>query len=50
MPPGSGHRRCPFGNEQCHDVDQCLANEAWKKIINSYQRFLEETSIFDGLK
>lgn len=40
-----GRRRCPFQNKQCSDENPCGAHEQWKRVLESYQRFLRRTSI-----
>ncbi len=42
-----GKRRCPFGNRECGDDNPCLAHEGWKRVIETQQRFLQETSVLD---
>ncbi len=41
------HRRCPFGNQECSDVNPCLAHDQWKKVIETEQRFLLKTTVHD---
>lgn len=41
------HRRCPFGNRECNDFDPCAAHDAWKKVIETEQRFLSKTTVYD---
>ncbi len=40
-------RRCPFGNVQCDDEEPCLAHGAWKHVLETFQQFLQTTSIAD---
>ncbi len=40
-------RRCPFGNEECSDEEPCLAHDAWKRVIETFQKFLQTTSVAD---
>ncbi|GAG38092.1 unnamed protein product [marine sediment metagenome] len=42
-----GQRSCPFGNQHCSDDHPCLAHNRWKAVLETQQRFLEETSIHD---
>lgn len=46
--PMLGTRRaCPFGNEECNDADPCAGHDQWKKVNETYSKFLEKTSIYD---
>lgn len=46
--PMLGTRRaCPFGNEECNDDDPCAGHDEWKKVNETYSKFLEQTSIYD---
>lgn len=46
--PMLGTRRaCPFGNEECNDSDPCAGHEKWKKVNETYSKFLEKTSVYD---
>lgn len=40
-------RRCPFGNLECSDVHPCRAHEQWNKVIETEQRFLTKTTVYD---
>ena len=40
-------RRCPFGNKECGDENPCVAHDQWKRVIETYQRFLAKTSVRD---
>lgn len=40
-------RRCPFGNHECSDLNPCNAHDKWKKVIETEQRFLRDTSVYD---
>ena len=40
-------KQCPFGNQECSDVNPCLAHDRWKKVITAHKRFLNDTSICD---
>lgn len=42
-----GRRRCPFGNQECGDENPCLAHDQWKRVQETFQRFLTRTSIQD---
>ena len=41
------NRRCPFGNQDCNEENPCLAHDRWKKVVESQQKFLDETSVAD---
>ena len=41
------HNRCPFGNQECREADPCLAHDQWKKVMETQERFLKRTSVFD---
>lgn len=43
----ANRRPCPFGNEECNDNDPCAGHEQWKKVRETYSRFLQETSVHD---
>lgn len=46
--PSIGSRRpCPFGNETCSDENPCAGHEPWKKVRESFSKFLCETSVYD---
>lgn len=46
--PVTTHRRpCPFGNVVCNDNDPCAGHDRWKLVREGYDRFLEETSVYD---
>lgn len=46
--PLLGNRRpCPFGNTVCNDLDPCAGHSRWKAVREVYDRFLQETSIYD---
>lgn len=46
--PVTTHRRqCPFGNMVCNDSDPCAGHDRWKLVREGYDRFLEETSVYD---
>ncbi len=40
-------RRCPFGNHECSDANPCRAHDGWKKVVETQQRFLLKTSVYD---
>jgi Rrf2 family protein len=40
-------RRCPFGNDACSDENPCLAHSKWKLVVETEQRFLHHTSIYE---
>lgn len=40
-------RRCPFGNQECNDLNPCGAHDQWKKVIETEQRFLLNTTVHD---
>ena len=40
-------RRCPFGNKECSNDEPCLAHNEWKHVIETFQRFLQSTSVAD---
>lgn len=40
-------RRCPFGNHECSDQNPCKAHDQWKKVIETEQRFLRRTTVYD---
>lgn len=43
----TGRRPCPFGKETCSDEDPCAGHNQWKKVRETYSRFLEKTSVHD---
>ena len=43
----ANRRPCPFGNEVCSDEDACAGHDGWKKVRETYSRFLEKTSVYD---
>ncbi len=46
--PILGNRRpCPFGKEECNDDDPCAAHDRWRRVKETYSRFLQETSVYD---
>ncbi|MCH7592379.1 MAG: Rrf2 family transcriptional regulator [Planctomycetes bacterium] len=46
--PILGKRRpCPFGQEVCSDEDPCAGHDEWKRVRDTYGRFLEKNSIHD---
>lgn len=47
--PVSSHRRtCPFGNVICSDTDPCGAHERWKGVKAAFDRFMEDTTLYDA--
>lgn len=38
---------CPFGNRRCDDDNPCNAHDQWKKVVETKQRFLKKTTIYD---
>lgn len=46
--PVTTHRSpCPFGNVVCNDRDPCAGHDRWKLVREGYDRFLEETTVYD---
>ena len=43
----ANRRPCPFGKEVCSDDDPCAGHDQWKRVRETYSRFLEQTSVFD---
>lgn len=43
----ANRRPCPFGQEICSDDDPCAGHDQWKRVRETYQRFLEKNSIHD---
>ena len=43
----ANRRPCPFGQDTCSDSDPCTGHEEWKRVRETYSRFLEETSVHD---
>jgi len=43
----SDRRPCPFGQAVCSDDDPCAGHKQWKRVRETYQRFLETNSIYD---
>jgi Rrf2 family protein len=43
----ANRRPCPFGKEICSDDDPCAGHEEWKRVRETYQRFLEKNSVHD---
>ena len=41
------HRRCPFGNKECSDANPCNAHTQWKRVIETQQKFLMKTTVYD---
>lgn len=41
-------RPCPFGNRICCDEDPCQSHEGWKKVRESFKRYLRRTSVRDA--
>jgi Rrf2 family protein len=46
-PRPTNRRACPFGNVVCDDADPCAGHERWKKVKAAYDRFLQETTVFE---
>lgn len=42
-----GPRRCPFGNDACGEDDPCSGHDGWNRVLETYARFLRETSVQD---
>lgn len=40
-------RRCPFGNQECSELNPCGAHDQWKKVIENEQRFFLKTTVHD---
>lgn len=38
---------CLLGRDECRDDAPCAAHEAWREIIDEFQRFFRETSLED---
>ncbi len=38
---------CPFGQETCSDDDPCAGHDEWKRVRDTYGRFLEKNSVYD---
>lgn len=46
--PVSSHRQsCPFGNAICSEADPCGAHERWKGVKAAFDRFMEDTTLYD---
>lgn len=43
----ANRRPCPFGKEICSDDDPCAGHDEWKRVRETYGRFLEENSVYD---
>lgn len=43
----ASRRPCPFGKEVCSDDDPCAGHDEWKRVRETYGRFLEKNSIYD---
>ena len=43
----ANRRPCPFGREVCSDDDPCAGHDEWKRVRETYGRFLENNSIHD---
>ncbi len=43
----ANRRPCPFGQEACSDDDPCAGHDEWKRVRETYERFLEKNSIYD---
>ncbi|MFQ5422440.1 MAG: RrF2 family transcriptional regulator [Phycisphaerae bacterium] len=43
----ANRRPCPFGQATCSDEDPCTGHHAWKRVRETYTRFLEKNSIYD---
>ncbi len=43
----ANRRPCPFGQKTCSDDDPCAGHEEWKRVRDTYGRFLEKNSIHD---
>ena len=43
----ANHRPCPFGKDVCSDDDPCDGHDQWKRVRETYERFLEKNSIYD---
>lgn len=43
----ANRRPGPFGQEICSDDDPCAGHDQWKRVRETYQRFLEKNSIHD---
>ena len=43
----ANRRPCPFGQEVCSDDDPCAGHDEWKRVRETYGRFLEKNSIYD---
>lgn len=44
-PSPDTQRSCPFGNTMCGEDDPCTGHEQWKKVQETYSRFLKGTSV-----
>lgn len=42
----ANRRPCPFGNKTCNDDEPCAGHDRWKRVRESYSRFLRGTSIY----
>lgn len=43
----ANRRPCPFGKEVCSDEDPCAAHKQWKRVRETYTRFLERNTVYD---
>ena len=43
----TNRRPCPFGNMVCSDREPCAGHERWKLVRESYDQFLNATSVQD---
>ncbi|MFQ5491574.1 MAG: RrF2 family transcriptional regulator [Phycisphaerae bacterium] len=43
----ANRRPCPFGQDVCSDDDPCSGHDEWKRVRETYERFLEKNSIHD---
>lgn len=43
----ANRRPCPFGKEVCCDEDPCAGHTRWKKVRETYARYLDNTSVHD---
>lgn len=43
----ANRRPCPFGKEVCSDEDPCAAHQQWKRVRETYARFLERNTVYD---
>ena len=46
-PALASRRPCPFGHELCNDKNPCPGHDRWMRVKNTYERFLQETSVSD---